>query len=156
MFVYDFVQLDCPFETVRQHVERGGRWLEPLAADAYADAEELLVRIGPVNKPKVLTKEVRVSLGPVRTRADGIVLPFRVEATGFPGLFPILDAHLEIAPLGSSMTQLTLWGSCDPPLGALGRGIDRVLLHHLAEATVRALLTRVVDALRDASGRVTA
>lgn len=153
MFIYDFIQLDCPFPIVRERVERGGTWLAPLAAGAYADGEELRVRIGPADAPRVFTKEVSVALGPTRERNDGIVLPLRLEATGRPGLFPVLDADLEFAPLGSSMTQATLWGSCAPPLGAVGRGLDRVVLHCLAEATLRSFLRRLAVALRDGSGQ---
>lgn len=64
--------------------------------------------IGPADAPRVLNKEVSVAVGPVRERADGIVVPLRLEATGRQSLFPILDADLDLAPLGSSMTQVTL------------------------------------------------
>lgn len=149
MFIYDFIQLDSPFPIVRARVEGGGRWLEPLAAGAYADGDELRVRIGPADVPRVFNKEVSVAVGPARQRGDGVVLPLRLEATSRPSLFPVLEADLELAPLGSSMTQVTLWGSCAPPLGAVGRGLDRVVLHRLAEATIRSFLRRLVAALRD-------
>ena len=38
-------------------------------------------------------------------------------------------------------------GSYDPPLGSVGRQLDRLLLHQLAEVTVRALLRQLVAAL---------
>jgi hypothetical protein len=40
-----------------------------------------------------------------------------------------------------------------PPLGPLGREVDRMLLHRLAEASVRALLSRVVERLSDGAGQ---
>lgn len=152
MFIYDFIQLDFPFQTVREHVERGSTWLAPLAAGAYVDGQELRVRVGPTDAPKIFAKEVRVTLGSSRKRGDGVVVPLRLEATGPASLFPVLDADLEIAPRGPSITQVALWGLCDPPCGAVGRSIDRLVLHRLAEATIRSFLTRVAAALQDGSG----
>jgi len=34
-----------------------------------------------------------------------------------------------------------------PPLGALGAGLDRAVLHRVADATARSLLVRVADVL---------
>jgi len=75
------------------------------------------------------------------------VMPLRWSATGPTELFPVMEADLEIAPLGEHESQLRLSGSYDPPLGPVGRRLDRLLLHQLAEATVRALLGQLVAAL---------
>jgi hypothetical protein len=42
-------------------------------------------------------------------------------------------------------------GRYDPPLGAFGREIDRMLLHRLAEASVRFLLTRIAQRVEEAA-----
>jgi hypothetical protein len=60
-----------------------------------------------------------------------------------------MEADLEISPLGPDESQLRLSGSYDPPLGSIGRQLDRLLLHQLAEATVRAFLSQLVTALLD-------
>jgi hypothetical protein len=44
-------------------------------------------------------------------------------------------------------TQLTLRGRYEPPLGTLGRQIDRLLLHRVAEATVRSFMRRLAESL---------
>ncbi len=44
-------------------------------------------------------------------------------------------------------TRLTLEGAYRPPLGRLGAGLDRAVLHHVAEATLRVLVLQVADAL---------
>src|SRR5664280_3824566 len=80
-------------------------------------------------------------------KRQGFVMPLRWSATGPTELFPVMEADLEIAPLGASESQLRLSGSYDPPLGPVGRQLDRLLLHQLAEATVRALLSQLVAAL---------
>ena len=63
------------------------------------------------------------------------------------GTLPVLSADLEVAGLGDHMTQLTLHGRYDPPLGAIGRRIDRLLMHRIAEATIRSFLSRLADGL---------
>jgi hypothetical protein len=71
----------------------------------------------------------------------------RWSASGPTELFPVMEADLEIAPMGARQSQLGFSGSYDPPLGSFGRQLDRLLLHQLAEATVRAMLRQLVEAL---------
>ena len=52
-------------------------------------------------------------------------------------LFPVLDADLTLTPAAEHAALLTLAGTYRPPLGSLGAGPDRLLLHRVAEATVR-------------------
>jgi hypothetical protein len=75
------------------------------------------------------------------------ILPLRWRAAGGQGRFPALDADLEVAPLGASATQLSISARYVPPMGAVGRAMDRALLHRVAEATVKDFLDRVADAL---------
>jgi hypothetical protein len=42
---------------------------------------------------------------------------------------------------------MTLMGRYQPPGGALGRRVDELLLHRLADATVRAFLTSLATSL---------
>jgi hypothetical protein len=69
------------------------------------------------------------------------------EPLGLDGLFPRLDADLEVGPLGQDRTQLAISARYRPPLGVLGQAIDRVLLHRVAEATVKDFLDRVGQAI---------
>ncbi len=62
-------------------------------------------------------------------------------------LLPRLDAELELASLGRTRTQLAISGRYDPPLGTVGRAIDRFALHRVAEATIKDFLDRVAAAL---------
>ncbi|MFZ0179395.1 MAG: hypothetical protein WAL84_05920 [Candidatus Dormiibacterota bacterium] len=64
-------------------------------------------------------------------------------APGATRLFPHLDGDLEFAPLGARTSQITLMGSYDPPLGFVGRRADVLLLHRIAEASIRSFLIRV-------------
>jgi hypothetical protein len=66
-----------------------------------------------------------------------------------------MKGEIQVLPLDASRTQLSFKGSYDPPLGAVGRGIDRALLHRIAEATARDFLERLAKAV-ESSTRVEA
>jgi hypothetical protein len=148
MFVHDFTYVDLPASAVRAHVLGDhGSWLNPLAGGATADGEALRVRISPEGKLSALSKVANVELGQPFERGDVTVVPMTWHATGATSAFPVLHADLEIARLGSETTQLSLLGRYDPPLGAVGRHLDQLLLHRIAEASVRSFLRRLADAL---------
>lgn len=50
---------------------------------------------------------------------------------------------------GQEQTQLRLHGYYRPPLGRLGAGLNRAVMHRVASATARALLHSVADALAE-------
>ncbi|HLF41255.1 MAG TPA: hypothetical protein VI854_07255, partial [Acidimicrobiia bacterium] len=55
---------------------------------------------------------------------------------------------------GSTGTSLQLVGRYDPPGGRIGRLVDRVAMHRVAEAGARSFLRRVADGLVGANTRV--
>jgi hypothetical protein len=68
----------------------------------------------------------------------------------------VLDADIAISPGGEEGTpapeesaRLALTGAYRPPLGRLGAGLDQVVLHRVATATVRQLLGRVAETITD-------
>jgi len=54
-----------------------------------------------------------------------------------------------VGPLGEDRTQLAISARYRPPLGVVGRAMDRVLLHRVAEATVKDFLDRLGRAITD-------
>jgi hypothetical protein len=74
-------------------------------------------------------------------------LPLTWEPVGLEGVLPRLDADIELGSLGEDRTQLAISARYRPPLGVLGRTVDRVLLHRVAEATVKDFLDRVGEAI---------
>lgn len=145
MFVYYYVYLERPFADVERALFELLDRLESWARHAYDHGETLRARIS-VGAP-VLAKTVRVETAqPVRGDKQS-TLPLTWEATGTPGLFPRADADLVLAALGSDVTQIAFRGTYRPPLGVIGRALDRTLLHHLAEASVKQLLEDVADAV---------
>jgi len=74
-------------------------------------------------------------------------LPVTWEPVGLEGMLPRLDANIELGSLGEDRIQLAISARYRPPLGALGRTVDRVLLHRVAEATLKDFLDRVGAAI---------
>jgi hypothetical protein len=151
MFVRYFVELPYPVATIEPvFTSAPDRWMSALARTADERGERLLTEVGLGSKNgdlPLIGKRVGVTVGaPVRT-AQRTWLPIAWQAAGPSALFPVLDAELEIAPLGRQQTQLALSGSYTPPLGPVGRAIDRALLHRVAEATVKDFVDRVARAL---------
>ncbi|HLG92131.1 MAG TPA: hypothetical protein VKY15_04020 [Acidimicrobiales bacterium] len=129
------------------------RALLELALDgARVEGERLRAKVGPPGWPAVLSKTVELRCGQPRAHGDALVLPFSWTASGAPCLFPRLDADLELAPLGPARTQVSLRASYRPPAGRLGQGVDRLLLHRVAESTVRAFVSTACAALAEAAG----
>jgi hypothetical protein len=148
MLVYDFICIPLPVAQVRHRLLPAvSGLLQQVAEAAYDEGEALLGRVGPFGPVPGLSKAVSVNVGKERDRGEGFVMPLRWSATGPSELFPVMEGDLEIAPLGSHESQLRFSGSYDPPLGSIGRQLDRLLLHQIAEATVRAFLSQLVAAL---------
>jgi hypothetical protein len=150
MFVSRQLTLAVTFQAAQARLENltHGGWLSAASGDAYADGLAGLIRVGPFGDVLGASKLVRVSLLEPAPRDDVMVLPLRWEATGVTGrLFPVLDADLTVRPAGAGHTLMKLDGAYRPPLGAAGAALDRVLLGHAAEATIRSLLTRIADAV---------
>jgi hypothetical protein len=148
MLLHDFAYVPVSAERVCDRILGGDRdWITPLAAAAIGEGEALRMRIGPLSALPMLGKTFSVQIGEPLTRDEVTVVPLTWKATATPGLFPVMSADLEVAPLDENLTQLTLRGRYEPPLGAVGRRIDRLLMHRVAEASVRAFLGRLVSTL---------
>lgn len=148
MFVHDFQTIDRPYDDVAARLTTARAAVLGAALDSTrAKGAHLSVKVAPAGWPTVLAKTVEVRLGPVRSHGDGLLVAFSWEATRGASLFPRLDADLEAAPFGTAQTVLDLRGRYDPPAGLVGRGADQLLLHRLAESTVRAFLAAVCAGL---------
>jgi len=123
-----------------------GSWLAEMSQATCDGGVVSLLKVGPAGP--VAAKLVRVRfLGPVY-RGDVMTVGLRWEAAGAAGTaFPMLDANIVISPAGDETARLALAGSYRPPLGRLGAGLDRAIMHRVATATMRCLLRSVAEAL---------
>ena len=95
-----------------------------------------------------LGRDVRMILGDIEVGVHSARLPIRWEDATRPGLFPILDATLEIAPVRAgrhAMTQLGLFGRYRPPFGRLGGLGDSLAGHRIVVESVERFLDELVD-----------
>ena len=123
-------------------------WVPDLAEHATHRGDQLLAAVG-VGDHVRLVRPVRIELGAPMHVASKAVIPMRWTPAGRSGLFPALDADLEIAPLDEHRSQLAMNARYVPPLGKLGAAIDRVLLYRVAEAAIKDFLDRVGTALEE-------
>ena len=143
MFARYFIELPLPPSDVSSALKgRPETWLPMLATHANRRGDDLLAEVG-FGETLRVARTVAIELGTPIATATKTVFPLRWTATGSRGLFPEIDADLEIAPLGTGRTQLAISARYVPPLGAIGRALDRAALSRVAEATVKDFLDRV-------------
>ncbi|MEO6798079.1 MAG: hypothetical protein ABI401_04965 [Candidatus Dormibacter sp.] len=148
MFIRYFVELAHPRGDLERALLASPKTLIPSIA-SFADdrGQHLLAEVGFAVEGHRVTKRIEVEVGPpvIREGRTWVLITWR--ATGPTGLFPMLEAELELASLGTHLTQLSISARYEPPLGFLGRTIDRALLSRVAEATVKDFLDRLGHAL---------
>jgi hypothetical protein len=147
MFARYFVELPTPAEDVeRALLDAPQAWLPGLMELADAHRDRLLADVGFGDRVRIVT-DIVVEFGqPIRVPAK-MILPIRWHAAGHEHRFPTLEADIEVAPMTPSTTQLSMSARYTPPMGALGRAVDRALLHRVAEATVKDFVDRVATTI---------
>jgi hypothetical protein len=152
VFIGAEIRLDVGFSVAQARMAslaRGGL-LRRASDDAYRDLGTGLARVGPLGATRGLSRLVAVRFSDMTIRKDFALVAVRWEAAGPGGaLFPALDADIRLSPAGDDATTLAVSGVYRPPLGGLGAGLDRVLLHRVAEATIRAFTRDIATAIAD-------
>jgi len=149
MIVSDSVRLDVGFAAAHARLANLAHDSTLLTASRHAYGEGLAaVRVGPVGGARGLSKLVEVQYRDLVTRDSTAVLTLRWEASGpGGGLFPALDADVTLTPDGEDASLLRLDGAYRPPLGGLGAGLDRAVLHRLAMSTITDFIGRIAEAI---------
>ncbi len=70
------------------------------------------------------------------------------EASSAPRLFPTMQAKLHVYPLAAEETQLDFQGEYEPPFGIIGKALDALVGHRIAEASVHHFVKEVARYLR--------
>jgi len=95
-------------------------------------------------------RDVRIAVGPFQAGIQSARLALRWEDATRPGLFPLLDATLEVTPVKAGrrpMTQLGLFGSYRPPFGRLGALTDTLAGRQIVVESVDRFLDDLVERL---------
>jgi len=149
MFIRYYLDLAVPFEDVeRALLDEPATWVPGIALDAEAGGQRLLAEVGfDVDASRRVDKEVEIEIGEPYVIPTKTMLPIAWRATAAERIFPQLEADIEIAALGAGRTQLSISARYRPPLGPVGRALDKAMLHRVAEATVKDFLDRVGEGI---------
>jgi hypothetical protein len=152
---YDYV--NHPYARVRDALIKDAPAVFQAATKAASSraesvASELRVEVGGVGVQAEITilvksieEKVSEALSVPMTK-----LQIEWEATKMPHLFPLMKAEISLYPLTGTETQLDFWGLYEPPLGALGKAVNAVAGHRIAEVSVHRFVTDVAGYLRHA------
>ena len=146
MFIGAEMRLDIGFYAAQARLRYLARCdlLRRASQDAYGEWETGLARLGRLNAASAMSKLVAVRFREMATRADSVLWAIRWEAIDPGGaLIPALDADIRLSPAGDQATTLAVLGAYRPPLGGMGRGVDRESLHPAAQATIQALTNHI-------------
>jgi len=150
VFVRYYLELQLPFDEVeRALLADPASWLPGMATEAEDQGERLRIEVGfEAGDDRRIEREVQIEVGePASVPSTTTTLPITWRAKHGARAFPQLDADIEIAALGSRRTQLSMSARYRPPLGMIGRALDKALMHRVAEATVKDFLDRVGERL---------
>jgi hypothetical protein len=147
-----YAYVEAPFDLVTRLLAEDAAGVLQRATEDAADQAGTLSRTLSIEVAGFeVGRDVVIEVGAFQPReVVRSVVPLRWRAERSRLLFPELAADLEVTALSFEppLTQLTVSGSYEPPLGLLGAGVDRLVLHRLAEAAVHRFTHEVADELR--------
>jgi len=151
---YDYV--NRPYERVRDALRKNALTVFQSATKAAASraqsiAAELHVDLGGIG----VKTDINISVKNIEEIVDATSTPttrllLEWEAATVPGLFPLMKGELSLYPLTSTETQLDFSGSYEPPFGAVGRTMNAIVGHRIAEVSVHRFVSDVAGYLRQA------
>ena len=152
---YDYV--NHPYERVRNALSQNALAVFQSATKAAASraqsvAAELHVDFGGIGVKtdiKIFVKGIEEKV-PDASSTAAMRLLLEWEAATMPRLFPLMKAELSIYPLTSTETQLDFSGIYEPPFGAVGKTMNAMVGHRIAEVSVHRFVSDVAAYLRQA------
>jgi hypothetical protein len=150
---YDYV--NRPYERVRDALQQNALAVFQSATKAAASraqsvAAELHVDFGGIG----VKTDINISVKSIEektvdaTSTPSTRLLLEWEAATMPGLFPLMKGELSVYPLTSTETQLDFSGVYEPPFGAVGKTMNAIVGHRIAEVSVHRFVTDVAGYLR--------
>ncbi len=112
-------------------------------------AAGLHVKVAGIEFGKEIVIDIQSYTDVLSARKKELAIRLSWKAASAPQLFPTMDAELFVYPITATETQLDFRGQYEPPLSIIGRAIDAVVGHRIAEATVHHFVSEVADYLRN-------
>lgn len=151
--LHAYAYLDRPYDQVRlafsselvEVLEHAG---EAAATRAVTVSHRLAAHLGPLQiGTRIDVEPTGFEQTPRDAGHPSCRLHLTWKASTAQALFPTMQADIVAHAVGPDETQLALFGTYSPPLGALGSVADAVLGHRVAEASVHSFLNAVVTRL---------
>jgi hypothetical protein len=131
--------MDCPIGAVNAALAAGPRkWFPVLDGTNQGDGHSQGVG---------LRKKITVEVGEAVSSGDRTEIPITWKATFIRRLFPIMTGKVEIAPVASRTTLLTVCAMYELAIGRIGKPLDEALVHRVAEGTVKDLAESIAKRL---------
>jgi hypothetical protein len=152
---YDYV--NHPYDRVRDTLKQNAAAVfrsatkaaasraESVAAELHVDFAGLGVKAD-IN---IIVKDVEEKPADATSSAS-MKLFLEWEAATLPRLFPLMQGELSVYPLTATETQLDFGGIYEPPFGAVGKTMNAIAGHRIAEASVHRFVSDVAGYLRQA------
>jgi len=150
---YDYV--NHPYEQVRSALSKDAPAVFQSATKAAASraqsiASELRIDIGGIG----IQADIRVSVKDIEVKErQGMSGPkthlqLEWEAARMAHFFPLMKADLSIYPITATETQLDFNGFYEAPLGPLGKAMNAMVGHRIADLCVHRFVSDVAEYLR--------
>ena len=152
---YDYV--NHPYDRVRDKLKQNAVAVFQSATMAAASRAESVAAelhvdfagIGLKADIKILVKGIEEKPADNTTSASTKLL-LEWEAAGLPRLFPLMQGELSVYPLTGTETQLDFSGIYEPPFGTVGKTMNALVGHRIAEVSVHRFVSDVAGYLRQA------
>jgi hypothetical protein len=155
--IRSFDYVNHPYGRVRDALKQDAQSVFQSATKAAADrarsvASELRVDVGGIG----VKADIKISVKKIDEKTpDKMSVPttrvlLEWEAASMPRLFPLMKAELSVYALTPTETQLDFAGVYRPPLGAVGKAVNAIVAHRIAEASVHRFVSDVAAYLRSA------
>jgi hypothetical protein len=152
---FDYV--NHPYDRVRDALKKDALAVFQSATKAAASraqtvAAELHVDFGGIG----VNTDIRIAVKKIEEKsADALStastrLQVEWEGATMPWLFPVMNGELAIYPLTPTETQLDFSGVYEPPFGAVGKTMNAIAGHRIAEASIHRFVSDVALYLRRA------
>ena len=155
--IRSFDYVNHPYDRVRDTLQQNALTVFQAATKAAASraesvAAELHVDFAGVGLKadiNILVKSIEEKVGHSASSASTKLL-LEWEAATLPRLFPLMRGELHVYPLTATETQLDFSGIYEPPLGAVGKTMNAIVGHRIAEVSVHRFVSDIAGYLRRA------
>jgi hypothetical protein len=152
---YDYV--NHPYERVRDALKQNALMVfqsatKTAASRAQSVAAELRVDFAGIG----VKTDIKIAVKSIDERNAGSAsnpttkLTLEWEAAKLPRLFPLMKGELSVYPLTATETQLDFSGVYKPPFGPVGKTMNAIVGHRIAEVSVHRFVGEVAGYLRQA------